>query len=441
VLAASIEHGSSVRAALREGVLEAVELIFRALAGRARTARRAGGRDHDNRNDLQWTFEQALTVVYRILFLLFAEARGLVPMWHPVYREHYTVEALRAAAERPGRQRGLWEALQALCRLAHAGCRAGSLRVTAFNGRLFSPARAPLADTCRIDDANVQRALLALSTRPGRTSRERISFGDLGVEQLGAVYESVLDFEPACATGGSAKRSPASPAPDVGLVSRGQIRKASGTFYTPQSITDYLVRHTLAPLVEGASPERILQLRVLDPAMGSGAFLVAACRYLAAAYECALVRDEGRLAGDISPSDRATFRRLVAQRCLYGVDINPFAVQVARLSLWLATLAAERPLVRVVDDQRGTPTAAKDLAEALLAMTTRFVTNADGLAGTYHFANAGETTWCGLAREIFRLSAARGGKLRLGVGVLAVGVEQRCDAPSPISIHTGENIR
>ena len=73
-------------------------------------------------------------------------------------------------------------------------------------------------------------------------------------------------------------------------------------------------------------------------------------------------------------------------------------------------LAAERPVVRVVNDQRGTPTAAKDLAAALLAMTARLVADPAGLAGTYHFANAGETTWCGFAAEIFRLSAARGGK-------------------------------
>jgi hypothetical protein len=104
------------------------------------------------------------------------------------------------------------------------------------------------------------------------------------------------------------------------------------------------VRHTLRPLVEGASPEAILRLRVLDPAMGSGALLVAACRHLAAEYEAALVRERGLFASDVGERDRAAFRRLVAQRCLYGVDINPTAVQVARLSMWLTTLAEGRPL-------------------------------------------------------------------------------------------------
>src|SRR6185295_16949322 len=87
-----------------------------------------------------------------------------------------------------------------------------------------------------------------------------------------------------------------------------------------------------------------LALRVLDPAMGSGAFLVAACRYLADAYESALMRRGGRLPADLDERERIAIRRAIAERCLYGVDVNPMAVQLARLSLWLATLAADRPL-------------------------------------------------------------------------------------------------
>ena len=131
---------------------------------------------------------------------------------------------------------------------------------------------------------------------------------------------------------------------DVRLEPGGGARKATGTFYTPRALTTHLVRRTLAPLVDGASPEAILALRVLDPAMGSGAFLVAACRHLAGAYETALVAAGGCHASDITDADRRLFRRLVAQRCLYGVDRNPVAAQLARLSLWLCTLAPERPL-------------------------------------------------------------------------------------------------
>src|SRR4029077_3399397 len=98
------------------------------------------------------SFEQALTIVYRILFLLFAEARGLVPVWHPVYRNSYSVAVLGALAERTGSARGLWSALRAIARLAHSGCRAGDLRVTPFNGRLFAPAGTPLAERRELAD-------------------------------------------------------------------------------------------------------------------------------------------------------------------------------------------------------------------------------------------------------------------------------------------------
>jgi Eco57I restriction-modification methylase len=128
-------------------------------------------------------------------------------------------------------------------------------------------------------------------------------------------------------------------------LSRGSgARKSTGSFYTPQPIANYLVRRVLGPLVQQATPERILQLRVLDPAMGSGAFLVAACTFLTDAYEAALIRQGGCRPDDFGERERALARRLVAERCLYGVDVNPTAVQLGRLSLWLATLAADRPL-------------------------------------------------------------------------------------------------
>jgi hypothetical protein len=204
-------------------------------------------------------FEQALTVVYRLVFLLFAEARALVPVWHPV-RESYSLDALRTLVEGTKGPEGIWEALRAITRLAHAGCLAVDLKVTPFNGRLFAPARTPLAERQELDEEAAQRAILALSTRQSdRGGRERIAYRDLGVEQLGAVYETLLDYEPVRA-------------PHVMLRPGSGVRKATGTFYTPQPIAEYLVRRTLGPLVHDASPERILQLRIVDPSMGSGAF-------------------------------------------------------------------------------------------------------------------------------------------------------------------------
>ncbi len=334
IVEASEQQASGVSRSLRQGVLAASADVLGALVGPTATPRAPIGE----------SFEQALTIVYRLLFLLFAEARGLVPLWHPLYRESYSVEALRAAAEHAAGAAGLWDALRAIARLAHAGCRAGDLRVTPFNGRLFAPSRTPLADRRDLDDEAARRAVLAVSTRPSpdRAGRERIAYRDLGVEQLGAVYETLLDYEPRARHVARPPRG--GQRTTVTLEPGSGVRKATGTFYTPQPIAEYLVRRTLGRLVHDAPPDRILGLRIVDPAMGSGAFLVAACRYLAAAYEAALVRAGGCHASDFGERERASIRRTIAERCLYGVDLNPMAVQLARLSLWLTTLAADRPL-------------------------------------------------------------------------------------------------
>jgi hypothetical protein len=351
IVDASVRHAIGVGRSLRQGVLEAMAALLSALAG-ARSRRSSSAT-----SEIEAVHEQALTIVYRILFLLFAESRGLVPLWHPVYRNSYSMESLVELAERPGHPRGLWDTLRAISRLAHAGCHAGTLRVTAFNGRLFAPSVTPLADHCRVDDETARQVLLALATAPARTGggRARIAYRDLGVEQLGAVYESILDYRPQllpveAPTGAGARPKTAAapgrpaPRPEIRLVAGRAARKATGTFYTPRSITTHLVGRTLAPLVSGASPDQVLSLRIVDPAMGSGAFLVAACRHLAGAYESAIIDAGGCHPRDISDGDRRGFRRLVAQQCLFGVDRNPMAVQLARLSLWLSTLAPDRPL-------------------------------------------------------------------------------------------------
>ena len=314
---ASDRAGVQVCLSLRHGVREALVAMRGAIAqatSRSRHSRRDRGRD-----------EEALTAVYRILFLLFAEARQLVPTWHPVYRDGYTLAALRSRLEARASARGTWAALQAIARLAHTGCEVGDLHVAPFNGRLFAPAHAPVLDHLRLDDRTVSAALASLVfVDGGRDGRRRVAYEDLGVEQLGSIYEHLLDDAPAT----------------VGP-NRPSQRKVTGSFYTPSALTDYLVRVTLDPLVRGKTADEILALRILDPAMGSGAFLVAACRYLALACERANLEAGGPECDD---DMRAAWRRRAAQRCLFGVDANPMAVQLAQLSLWLATLATGRPL-------------------------------------------------------------------------------------------------
>jgi Eco57I restriction-modification methylase len=314
----SSQHGVAICSALADGVLDALELLLKALGTRAR------------RSPTQVLLDQALTVVYRILFLLFAEARGLVPMWHPVYRDRYTVDSIVSTLLAGTRVRGVWNAVNAISRLVYNGCVAGELKVTAFNGRLFSPSATVAIERTHIDDDLMSQAVLSISSTPASRSngRTRITYRDLDVEELGAVYEQVLEYEPRAGQ----------------LTRTRDLRKSSGAFYTPRALTSYVVRETLAPLLAGRTADQILRLRVLDPAMGSGAFLVAACTQLAEAAEEALTREGTWHRSDVTPSDRVALRREIAQRCLFGVDLNPTAVQVARLSLWLTTLAADKPL-------------------------------------------------------------------------------------------------
>ncbi len=339
-----MQFQDAVRADLRTGVVSALAAIGPVLPGRD-AAR----------------FGEALTLIYRVLFLLFAESRDLVPSRHPAYGPAYALGSLcRDASRDPGGADGLWDGLAAITRLSRTGCESADLIVRPFNGRLFARASAPALEghpaarvvtrASRRRDRAIAAALTALGTRPGPGGRESIAYADLGVEQLGAVYEHVLDLDPEQVLSGTPACEPArSPA---GRAPHGLRRKETGTFYTPQALAAFVVRRTLAPLVRGATTDEILALRVVDPAMGSGAFLVAACRYLAHAYEGALV-NEGRCAEtDLDAHERADIRRLIARRCLAGVDANPVAVQLARLSLWLTTLARDKPLTFLDDRLR-----------------------------------------------------------------------------------------
>jgi hypothetical protein len=332
----SARQSQDICRALGEGAVAALRLLVTA-AGRPPSPRRAASAQVTSPHAaagpaLHDVFQHALTLMYRILFLLFAEARGLVPMWHPIYRDRYSLDGIVTALLANQPYRGLWHAVQAISRLAHNGCAAGDLKVNAFNGRLFSVTGTSALDRRPVADQVMASAIAAVSTRAvGRSGvRGRILYRDLDVEQLGAVYEQILEYQPA---------GDAAP-----LVRSRDLRKSSGSFYTPRPVTEFLVRSTLAPLVQRRTAEEILSLRIVDPAMGSGAFLVASCRYLAMAAEDALVREGRWHRGDVTGADRVALRREIALRCLYGVDLNPMAVQLARLSLWLTTLAADRPL-------------------------------------------------------------------------------------------------
>ena len=188
---------------------------------------------------------------------------------------------------------------------------------------------------------------------------------------MGAVFESLLDYEPEIAgddlfevTVGSGKQKMVSflPMSALGTIKEkpdrptirtgafylrawGGQRKSTGAYYTPEVIAEYLVREALGPQILGKSSAELLELTVCDPAMGSGGFLVAATKFLGDAYYETQIEDGLLERDDLRASDqRIAARRMVAERCMYGVDMNPLAVELAKVSLWLTTLAYDRPL-------------------------------------------------------------------------------------------------
>lgn len=316
LLAEGTREAAGEARALRDGVAQALADIATVVDG-----------DHDAhvRQVFQW------------LFLLFADARGLRPHWYPAYERSYSlgtlvreqhssgssgVGRLAEPARRP-RAVGLRESVEAIARLNRDGARLGAVDVPALGGALF--AEIPVANGSRASEEAIGRALAAVTYGVGGERGYPLDVAALDVEHLGSIYEQLM--APAAVAGAPAL-----------------LRKRTGAFYTPRLLADDLVLRTLGPLVREASAEDILRLRVLDPAVGSGALLASALRCLVEAVEAAWVR-EGRAGPlDVSREERELLPRRIAEQCLFGADVNSHAVQVARLSLWLLSMAPDRPL-------------------------------------------------------------------------------------------------
>jgi hypothetical protein len=381
----SRKHAARVGGELRESVRRAVEILVQGFLDEP------GNSKHINLpQDVEQVYQQSLVLLYRLLFVLYAESLELLPVGTPLYRDSYSLETLRSMVEdpkenfRPDEYR-LWESLSALFSLIENGVNIPELRLISCRGRLFSTRYAPLLESCKVSDAVMAEVIRQLSTTQPQQARgrERISYRELGVEELGAVYEGILQYEPKIAEQDMAvvkvdgneqiaflELARAEGYAILETIPRGKFylslwggrRKGSGTYYTDSRITRFLVEQALKPLIEGKKAQDILKLKVLDPAMGSGAFLVAACHYLADAFLVALISEAeaepfpdtpmGRLLeymwslmdqGNMEEA-RIHARRLVAENCLYGVDLNSLAVELAKVSLWLSTLARDRPL-------------------------------------------------------------------------------------------------
>ena len=339
--------------------------------------------------------DAALVVLYRLLFILYAEDRDLLPVRDERYDDYGLRERVRGDV---GRRKDhgdtfsetasrYWLTIDDLCRVIDQGD--ASIGLPPYDGGLFDRRRAPLLDRVRLGDRVMAGVIDALSFEAGPEGRRYINYRDLSVQQLGSIYERLLEHEIVRDGDGIEVR------PNV------FARKGSGSYYTPDELVGLILEETVGPLVRArldAFAERVealrrsraplrlkvqdlerhdparklLDLKVCDPAMGSGHFLVGLVDYLADRVIASMAEAEAAMDGYVSPlvadidavrdtvlrnaaqagwtvhpeqlDDRHVVRRMVLKRCVYGVDKNPMAVELAKVSLWLHTFTVGAPL-------------------------------------------------------------------------------------------------
>ena len=341
---------------LRQRVFVLVEILANGFAERPENE----GAD----SDLARLYDASLIFLYRLLFILYAEGRQLLPV-EAKARKYYKqlsvarlVTPLKNFAEYDSRTRTrLSEDIRELCHLINGTDEKKNTEfsVPRYNGGLFDPNRHPLLEKWRVSDAVLSEVLrgLMFNPQPDRDEpalpTETVDFGDLRVQQLGSIYEGLMEhhFHRDHDT--------------LKLVADKAERRQTGTYYTPDYIVKYIVEQTIGSLLaeieqndavkrartagskDNSFALEALKLNILDPAMGSGHFLVDATTYLA--EEVATHPTTQPLGEKSKDEDEIThWRRRVVESCIYGVDLNPLAVELAKLSLWLTTIAADQPL-------------------------------------------------------------------------------------------------
>lgn len=302
-------------------------------------------------------YQEIHRIIYRIMFMLYAEQRAMLPTRGSLFIDEYSITKLREIAERrrePDDHTDLWEGLKVTFRMLQKGC--GPLKVFPYNGSLFDDTATPLINTTAIRNDTLLEAIRYLTLVEDERMSKRINYLDIGVEEMGSIYESLLDYKPKIfatqqevpvleSRRNETRRIPAF---TFFLDPRGTDRRSSGSYYTASNLVDELITHSLKTVAEKkieavttkeAKEAAILSLKVCDPACGSGAFLIAAMNYLG--KELAKIRT-----GHSEPPDDDIrhARREVLQHCIYGVDKNPMAVELAKVSLWIDAAVRDVPL-------------------------------------------------------------------------------------------------
>jgi hypothetical protein len=388
----SHKHAFAVSEDLKYSAREAVELLGNEAVWYLREVLKEGVYGKDLADQIT---RECLRYLYRLLFLFYVEAReelGYAPMKSEEYRTGYSLESLRDAAEAElstDEDRNgyfLHHSLQALFRLIHDGWRHElkpeqlgdyNFRMEPLRCDLFDPARTALLNRVRLRNHVLQRVVELLSlSREGRGRRGRISYSQLGINQLGAVYEGLLSYtgffveekeglyevkpegeqyDPLKQAFFVPRSALAEYRDEEKVYSNGRLvhhsqgsfvyrlagrnRQKSASYYTPDVLTQCVVKYALKELLKEKAADDILSLNVCEPALGSGAFLNEAVNQLADAYLERKQRETGRVVGhDDYLLEKQKVKAYLSDNRVFGVDRNPVAIELAEISLWLNSI-------------------------------------------------------------------------------------------------------
>jgi len=336
------EFALDIQDKLGENVFEALRaLIHEAVFNKS------NGLKFDNETLLRIT-EPLFTLLYRLMFVLYAESRGVFNVDNKTYYNNFSLkkivtEYIRDWQKNPNKlelkKYEVWARFVQLFHLIESGSKSlnfdeSEFKMLAYNGSLFNSDLHQELEKWKFDNNSLLEALHYLTRIQDREKNwSFVNYASIEIRHIGTIYEKLLEFHPEKSGN------------KIEIFTHEGKREVEGTYYTPKFIVDNIVENVFGPIIDNIvenkkNPrdqiEQILQLKILDPAMGSGHFLVGAADYLAKRI-ITIDKDE-------SEQNLIERKRDVVRRCLYGVDINPLAVELAKMSLWLDTLSTEHAL-------------------------------------------------------------------------------------------------
>ncbi|MHA1728799.1 MAG: Eco57I restriction-modification methylase domain-containing protein, partial [Promethearchaeota archaeon] len=336
----SIDEGVKIGDTLRDNVHTALKLLGNGLVQQNKELYDAIRNDTI---DIHKYYAELLRVIYRIIFILYAEQRDMLPGSESLYYKNFSLSSFRFIAERQikaDRNGDLWKKLFITFGLVQNGN--DFLEVPCFNGALFDnsnlPVICPNSKALELSNDVLLRIISLLTTSKINNVRQRINFLEVSETEIGGIYESLLDYFPYVTK-------------DYRFELRDQTteRKSTGSYYTPRSLIDILIKTTLEPMVKerlenmGSDTKQnekvLLDIKICDPACGGGTFLLSALDYLG--EKLAFTRSTEKIPTE---PELRNARRDILQHCIYGVDKNPLAVELAKISLWLRACVKDKPL-------------------------------------------------------------------------------------------------